>query len=247
MTLPPPVLDKSASSAHRKWLARRRCVRALRATLACIVLVTPFLYFGYVLCCNMPFNISRTLPNWILLYEFWMLLRNTYIFFRYVWKTPLWAALPLIVNIYFIIYYPPGPNPYEINEKLYFELFKKERMEVIDMIEKRTFDQAKKQSDFIYLKQPYTHLAMQNGLVIYTIHNNRASVIFATGWDLTTLDIGLCYIPDDLPAEWLRMGRMFSIEKISDHWYRILPQFGYLRSILRTPEDEDPENNLSHQ
>lgn len=63
-----PAPDKVARRARRRWLAKRRCAQALRGTLAFMILVTPFLYFGYILCCRMPFGLGRVLPNWIFIF-----------------------------------------------------------------------------------------------------------------------------------------------------------------------------------
>lgn len=226
----PPLPDAAAKAAlrRRRWLAKRRCLRALRATVAFMVLVTPFLYFGYILCCRMPFGIGSLLPNWILLYECWMFLRNAYVLVRYVWRTPLWAVLPIILNIYFVFYYPPGA-PGRINDKFYFELFKQERIQVIEMIENRTLQS---ESCILHLPQPYTHLALRNGLVVYMTDGKKASVVFSTGSDFFLQDLGLCYIPDDNPERWLRQKKLHSINKIEHNWYIITPEFGYVRAIM---------------
>lgn len=224
--------------ARRRWLAKRRCQRALRAMLTFMALVTPFLYFGYILCCRMPFNISRPLPNWILLYEFFLLIRNTYVFFRYVWTTPLWAVLPLLFNLYFIVYYPPGPSG-SIDDKLYFELFKQERIEIIKMIKNGRIGNKNTPSAVIHLPQPHTHLATQNGLTIYTTIDNQTSAIFSLGWNILTLDIGLCYVPDDNISRWIRIERARFPHKLERCWYIIYPELGYLPIIMNDPPDEE--------
>lgn len=224
--------DKSEGSAQRSWLARRRCLRALRGTIEFMVLVTPFFYFGYVLCCHMPYNIGRSLPNWILLYEIGLFLRNLYVFFRYVWKTPILAALPVFLNVYFIVSYPPGPYA-SINEKLYLELFKKERMEVVRLIGEGKLGRKNTNSGVIHLLPPYTHLAMNHGMIIYATKNNLTSVIFSGERNILSRDVGICYIPDSVPSRWLRMGRVFDCIKMDNNWYLIFSQFGYLRYIMK--------------
>lgn len=233
----PPLPDADAKAAlrsRRRWLAKRRCLRALRATIAFMVLVTPFLYFGYILCCRMPFGIGNLLPNWILLYECWMFARNAYIFFRHLFTTPILAALPLLINIYFIVEYPPGPYT-SINENSYFELFKENRLEIIKKIENRSLADVNSDFGIINLNQPYTHLAMQNGEVIFRIKNDKACVVFSTGWNFFSFDRGFCYIPDDVPANWLGMDRLSQLIKIEKMWYIIIPDFDYLQNILDTP------------
>ncbi len=227
----PDAVAKAALRSRRRWLAKRRCLRALRTTIAFMVLITPFLYFGSILCCRMPFGIGSLLPNWILLYECWMFLRNAYILARYVWRTPLWAALPIILNLYFVFYYPPG-SPGRINEKFYFELFKQERMQIIEMIENQTL---KSETCILHLPQPYTHLALQNGLIAYMMKGKKASVLFAIGSNFFTQDFALCYVPDNNPAHWLRQRKIHSTEKIEDNWYIITPKFGYIRAIMNWP------------
>lgn len=242
MIIQTQVPQKPVCPARRRWLAKRHCQRALRAMLTFMVLVTPFLYFGYILCCRMPFNISRPLPNWILLYEFYLLIRNTYVFFRYVWITPLWAALPLILNLYFIPYYPPG-SPGSINETIYFESFKKERLEIIKMIDTGQISDNNTPSSVMHLPQPYTYLATQNGLTIYTTIGNQISAIFCLGRNILTLDIGLCYVPDDNLSRWLRTDRVHFYTKLEQNWYIIYPEFGYLHSIMNDPPDKETGDN----
>lgn len=116
---PQHSVDKAA---RRRWLARRRSIRALRRTLTFIVLVTPFCYFGLVLCCHMPVHWRYALPNWILLYEFWMFFSNTYVLVRYIRFAPLWAPIPFVITVAFSIFYPPGPH-YRINHDTYFDFF----------------------------------------------------------------------------------------------------------------------------
>lgn len=237
MPSPPDLEALAARRARRRWLAKRRCLRALRATIAFMALVTPFLYFDSILYCRMPFGIGQSLPNWILLYECGMFLRNSYIFARYAWTTPLWAILPFILNIYFVIYYPPGPYG-QISDKLYFDLFKQDRVQVIEMIESGIL---KSENCIFHLPQPYTYLAAQNGLVVYMTENAKTSVVFAVGFNLLSLDWGLCYVPDDNPEHWLWMRRLRDIEKIEKNWYMIYPRLGYLRAIMNWPVKEVPK------
>ncbi|MFP5260017.1 MAG: hypothetical protein ACLGQH_13425, partial [Acidobacteriota bacterium] len=137
MFAPQPDADKAAKRQRRRFLARRRSLRALRATLTFIVLVTPFLYFGFLLCCHMPAGFRRGLPNLILFYEWWMFLCNIFVLLRNVWFSPLLAAIPLAVNLLFIYPYPPGDFR-KINRELYFELFCNDRMAVIRQIKDGT-------------------------------------------------------------------------------------------------------------
>ncbi|MEA4856904.1 hypothetical protein [Solidesulfovibrio sp.] len=249
MPSPPESRDKAARRARRRWLARRRCLRALRATITFMVLVTPFLYFGYLLCCRMPFGIGSALPNWILLYEFWMFFRNCFIFFRYLFLAPFFATLPLLLNIYFILLYPPGHSA-SIDENLYFELFKNERLEVVELIQNGKIRDPSNSHDAIHLPQPYTHTAMRNGEVIYKIKDGRTAVIFSTGWNFLSFDQAFCYIPDDIPSNWLGMDRLVEYKRIEDSWYFIVPQVTYLQNILDTPpkrsvtNDDPPPNKL---
>jgi len=240
----PNLRKKPSSPACRGWLARRRCLRALRATIVFIVLYTPFLYFGYILCCRMPYNLGSALPNWILLYEFWIFLRNVYVFSRYIWKASILAFLPLLLNIYFIFNYPPGPSDY-ITDKIYLNFFKKERMTVIQMIQDGKLGRIDTQPDTMFLPQRYEHLAMRNGLILYVTKDGLTSVIFSTAWDIVSLDMGLCYIPDNNPSKWLRMNRISFYEKLEDHWYFISPELGYFLNIMDTPQAKTSQNKFT--
>jgi len=237
MPSPPDNQDKAARRARRRWLAKRRCQRALRATITFIAIFTPFLFFGLVLCCRMPFGLGDSLPNWILLYECWMFLRNTYILARYVWITPLWAALPFVLNMYFIAAYPHAPYG-PIRDNLYFSLFKQERMHVIRMIwSKELYSKDKT----LHLPQPYTYLARQNGLVSYMTNGGHISVLFSASWNVLSLDESLLYVSDDTPKPWLVMHRVRDMDKIENHWYVLYPEFGYFRAILNWPMEFVPE------
>ncbi|WP_428566242.1 MAG: hypothetical protein ACP59X_05985 [Solidesulfovibrio sp. DCME] len=241
---PAPPGDKAASRARRRWLARRRCLRALRSTIAFMVLVTPFLFFGYVLCCRMPFGIGSALPSCLLLYECWMFSRNCFIFFRYLLITPLVAVLPLLLNIYFILLYPPGHSA-SINEKLYFELFKRERLEVVALIENGKIRDPSSLLGAMHVPQPYTHTAMKNGKVIYKVKEGKAAVVFSTAWNLLSFDQGFCYIPDNIPSHWLYMNRLVEYKEVEKLWYIIFPQVTYLQHILDPPPLPSPPPNVT--
>lgn len=166
-------------------------------------------------------------------------MRNAYVFFRHVWFTPLLATIPLVLNIYFIFFYPPG-HYNDIDTKLYFELFQEERMEVIRLIEDGTLRDNGQLFGIIRLPQPYTYLAMQDGLVVYMTNERGTSVVFSTGWDILSLDRGFCYIPDDRPSDWIRMGKLVDIEKMKSHWFLIYPAVDYIRYIMNIPGISSP-------
>lgn len=234
---PPPAQDAAARRVRLRWLAKRRCLRALRTTLVFMALVTPFLFFGHLLYCRMPFQLGSRLPNWILLYECWLFLRNIYILVRYVWRVPLLASLPVIVNIYFIFVFPHAPYG-SISENLYFTQFHDERMQIITLVQNGILQPEPQSPGFIELPQPYTHLAMRNGLIAFMSENGKTSVVFATGLNFLSQDEGFCYAPDDVPAHWLWMERLSEIEKIETDWYAIYPRFGYFGAMLNWPESK---------
>lgn len=243
---PPSAQDPAARRARLRWLAKRRCLRALRTTLVFMALVTPFLFFGYVLCCRMPFGINRIVPNGMFLYACWLLLHNARLFFRHVRITPLLASLPLLLTLYYIIAYPPGPYA-SINENLYFQLFKEERLALVHLIEKGEIGDAGRDLASIRLKEPYTHLAMQGGRIVYRIKDGQACVVFSTGWNFLSFDQGFCYIPDNIPGHWLGMDRLVEYEKIEELWYIIFPQVTYFENILDTPPKRSPTPQVTPQ
>jgi hypothetical protein len=246
MPTPPQAPDEVARRQRRRWLAKRRCNWALRATLIFIVLVTPFCYFGYVLCCHMPIGFRRTLPNWILLFECWLFVRNTYVFFRYVWLAPGRALLPIGLSVWFIIFNPFGPT-WHINHDFYFNLFREDRMEIVRMIGRGELIEDNKDQGRVLLPHRYQHTSFQDGTVNYAKMDNGTSVLFPTGWNILATDQGFLYTPDDIPSNWIRTEKLMDMERLEPCWQLIVPRFGYLQYIMRSPWSMHPTSRQEAQ
>jgi hypothetical protein len=79
--------------------------------------------------------------------------------------------------------------------------------------------------------------------------DNRTCVVFSAGWDFISQDMGICFIPDDNPARWLRMDRIFYYNKLDKYWYLIFPEFGYFSNSLNidpTIDAKDTSKYIRH-
>ncbi len=128
---------KITSQEHSAFLARRRCLRALRAMAIFMALVTPYAYCNMVLTCRMPQTAQNALASGIFWYQWWLFFRNAGSFIRNVRYAPFLASLPLLLNLAYILFYPPG-LPWVYNYEYYFRQFYDDRMEVVRMIETGT-------------------------------------------------------------------------------------------------------------
>jgi hypothetical protein len=212
--------DKLARRRRRRFLARRRCQRALGRTMTFIILVTPFLYFGYVLCCHMPPSLRSAVPSWIFLYECWLFLRNTYIFFRYIWPAPAWAPWPIVVTILFLLFYPPGPYN-EINQRVFFDRFRQDMMEVVQMVERRELDGSNASWGLACLPERYKHVSFVEREVAYERTEHGLRVYFSTAWGRFDAYQGFAYYSDDTPENWDPDKRVFIITKQERYWYHV--------------------------
>ncbi|QAZ68520.1 hypothetical protein C3Y92_15300 [Solidesulfovibrio carbinolicus] len=208
----------AARRARRRFLARRRCLRALRRTLAFIVVVTPFCYFGFLICCHMPPEWQRGLPNLILLYEWWMFFRNAFTLLRNIWFTPLLAVLPLLVNVVFVVAYPPG-QAWKIRRDTYFNQFLDDRLAVIKHIENGDFPGFTPREGYVALPEAYAHTSISRGCVSYTRGDNGYTIFFYTSWNVLETYQGLefdnKYSKDDPPPQ----ENNKYIEFMAPQWY----------------------------
>lgn len=220
MFAPQPDADKAAKRQRRRFLARRRSLRALRATLTFIVLVTPFLYFGFLLCCHMPPGFRRGLPDLILFYEWWIFFRNIYVLLRNIWFSPLFAPLPLIVSFLFVFAYPPG-QAWKVSRDTYFNQFLEDRLEVIKHIENGDFPGFEENEGYVALPEKYTHTSFDRGSVAYTRDEKGYTIFFYNSWDILEVyqgfDYNKSYRRDNPPYN----ERHKYVEFMAPHWYYI--------------------------
>ncbi|WP_043632276.1 hypothetical protein [Desulfovibrio sp. TomC] len=219
MALPAPQspADKAAMRQRRRWLARRRCLRALRRTLTFIVLVTPFCYFGLILCCGMPAGMGGAIRAQIYFYEWWMFFQNGYVFTKYIWHAPRFAALPLLVNIAFIVAYPPG-NPWQTNYGLYFEQFYKDRMEVIRLVENGVLVGFDEPHGVVLLPPAFAHTAFPTGRVGYSRKGTRYRIYFPAQWDPLTQN-GFEYDTDYHKEAAQSQNPVYALDHTASSWY----------------------------
>ena len=118
-------------------------------------------------------------------------------------------------------------------------------MVVIQMIQDGRLGKIDTQPDTMLLPQPYKHLAMRNGLILYATKDGLTSVIFSTAWNIISLDFGLCYIPDNNPSKWLGMDKISFYEKLEDYWYFISPELGYFLNIMDEPKARTSRNRFT--
>ncbi|WP_156180865.1 hypothetical protein [Desulfovibrio sp. TomC] len=184
MALPAPQspADKAAMRQRRRWLARRRCLRALRATITSLVLAMPFACFGLVLCCHMPFGLQTTIPNFINISVALIFFRAIWIFASEIRFSPLYSILPLIV--YALLQVSPWPNDtWKVNWEFYFSQFYTDRMEVIRHIKQGEFQELDKSEGKIDLPQKFKHTSFPHGSVEYSRINGKYTLFFSTDLD----------------------------------------------------------------
>ncbi len=186
----PPVADRATRGRQRRAKAIRRCNRALRRTVYFAILFIPYSFCAYVAFCPMPLAWRDTLPNYIMLYEYWVFLRCSYILLRYVWFAPLRAPLPLLL---FLCVYQAcsytGAGSYDL--QFYYDRFRQDRQEVVRMIANGELLAAgKPDHGTVLLPLRYRHTAFKDGVVSYERTDSCLRVFFSTGWDFFTYHQG---------------------------------------------------------
>lgn len=124
----------AARRAKRKFLARRRCLRTFRATLAFAALAAPFFTSGLVLTCRMPQHMQSVIAEGATWYFFWLFFRNVGTGIKHFRRAPLLSLLPIAVYISSLAFLLSGVL-WKLNYTSYFKQFYAERMHVVDLLQ----------------------------------------------------------------------------------------------------------------
>ncbi|WP_139311636.1 hypothetical protein [Desulfovibrio sp. DV] len=208
--------DNAPMRQRRRWLARRRCLRALRATITSLVLAMPFACFGLVLCCHMPFGLQTTIPNFVNIYVALIFFRAIWIFASEIRFTPLFAILPVLVYVLFQA--SPWPNNiWKTNWEFYFSQFYTDRMEVIQHITQGEFQGLDKSEGKIDLPHKFKHTSFPHGSVEYSRINGKYTLFFSTDLDGIP-STGFEYNDDDEKETFATINLSYKSTKITRHW-----------------------------
>lgn len=139
------------------FLARRRCLRALRATLAFVALAAPFFASGLVLTCRMPQQTQHLIAEGATWYFFWLFFRNVGTGIKHFRRAPLLSLLPIVVYISSLAFLLPGVL-WKLNDTSYFKQFYAERMHVVDLLQNGRLSCSDKTPEAVTLPPALGHI-----------------------------------------------------------------------------------------
>ena len=139
------------------FLARRRCLRALRATLAFVALAAPFFASGLVLTCRMPQHMQSVIAEGATWYFFWLFFRNVGTGIKHFRRAPLLSLLPIVVYISSLAFLLSGAL-WKLNYTSYFKQFYAERMHVVDLLQNGVLSCSDKTPEAVTLPPALGHI-----------------------------------------------------------------------------------------
>ncbi|BAH77020.1 hypothetical membrane protein [Solidesulfovibrio magneticus RS-1] len=167
----------AARRAKRQFLARRRCLRALRTTLASLLLYEPFAYCGLVLSCHAPFDLGNF--AWANATAFLVLafLRSLVVCIREMRHAPLLAMLPMLIYLTLAIA-TRHADPWRYNLDYYFRQFYADRLDVIKRVQSGELPDYTLDVGIEKLPPALAHTSYPSGNIGYTNDEDGLTLYF---------------------------------------------------------------------